>query len=115
MSEFLAGIDYGTGGAKSCVINSEGDVLGFAFEEYPFIHEKAGWSEHDPERYWEAACRLLKSWLLARLIALLAYIGFGVLTLRAGSTGLRAIGFVGALASIGYIFAVAFTRNPLPF
>ena len=54
-------------------------------------------------------------WLLAKLIALLAYIGFGVLTLRAGSTGLRAIGFVGALASIGYIFAVAFTRNPLPF
>jgi xylulokinase len=61
MADFLAGIDYGTGGAKACVISAEGDVLGFAFEEYPFIHEKPGWSEHDPVRYWEAACRLLNS------------------------------------------------------
>ena len=61
MADFLAGIDYGTGGAKACVISAEGDVLGFAFEEYPFIHEKSGWSEHDPARYWEAACRLLNS------------------------------------------------------
>ena len=61
MAEFLAGIDYGTGGAKACVISTEGDVLGFAFEEYPFIHEKAGWSEHDPARYWDTARRLLNS------------------------------------------------------
>jgi uncharacterized membrane protein SirB2 len=51
-------------------------------------------------------------WLGAKLLGLLAYIGFGVLTLRAGSTGLRMVGLVGALASVGYIFAVAFTRNP---
>jgi len=60
MADYLLGIDYGTGGAKTCIINTEGAVLGFAFEEYPFIHEKPGWSEHDPGLYWEIACRLIR-------------------------------------------------------
>lgn len=59
MADYLIGIDYGTGGAKACIIDSEGNVLGFAFEEYPFIHEKPGWSEHDPILYWEIACRII--------------------------------------------------------
>jgi hypothetical protein len=44
MADYLLGIDYGTGGAKACIIESSGDVLGFTFEEYPFIHEHSGWS-----------------------------------------------------------------------
>jgi sugar (pentulose or hexulose) kinase len=60
MADYLLGLDYGTGGAKACIINMEGQVLGFGFEEYPFIHEKPGWSEHDPMGYWEVACRLIK-------------------------------------------------------
>jgi len=63
MADYLLGLDYGTGGAKACIINSEGEVLGFAFEEYPFFHDKPGWSEHDAPRYWEAACRLISSCL----------------------------------------------------
>ncbi len=59
MAEYLLGIDYGTGGAKAAVIDDEGNDLGSAFEEYPFIHERAGWSEHDPENYWSVACRIL--------------------------------------------------------
>ena len=61
MADYLLGLDYGTGGAKTCIINPEGEVLGFAFQEYPFIHEKPGWSEHDPIGYWRAACDLIKS------------------------------------------------------
>jgi xylulokinase len=60
MSDYLLGLDYGTGGAKACIINVEGQVLGFGFEEYPFVHEKPGWSEHDPMGYWEVACRLIR-------------------------------------------------------
>lgn len=60
MPDYLMGIDYGTGGAKACVIDTEGNVLGFAFEEYPFIHERPGWSEHNPGLYWEIACRIIK-------------------------------------------------------
>jgi sugar (pentulose or hexulose) kinase len=60
VADYLLGLDYGTGGAKACIINVEGQVLGFGFEEYPFIHEKPGWSEHDPMGYWEVACRLTR-------------------------------------------------------
>jgi xylulokinase len=60
MADYLLGIDYGTGGAKACIIDPEGAVLGFTFEEYPFIHEHPGWSEHDPVLYWEIACRLIR-------------------------------------------------------
>ncbi len=63
MADYLLGLDYGTGGAKACIINPEGEVLGFAFEEYPFIHEKPGWSEHEPMGYWDAACNLVKQCL----------------------------------------------------
>ena len=59
MADYLLGIDYGTGGAKAAVIDDEGNDLGSAFEEYPFIHERAGWSEHDPENYWAVACRII--------------------------------------------------------
>jgi xylulokinase len=64
MADYLLGLDYGTGGAKACIINPQGEVLGFAFEEYPFIHEKPGWSEHDPAGYWRAACNLIKACLV---------------------------------------------------
>ncbi len=60
MADYLLGIDYGTCGAKACIINAEGDVLGFTFEEYPFIYEKPSWSEHDPHLYWAICCRLIK-------------------------------------------------------
>jgi len=61
MAPYLLGVDYGTGGAKACIIDPEGEVLGFAFEEYPFIHEKPGWSEHDPVLYWKIACRMIQA------------------------------------------------------
>lgn len=58
---------------------------------------------------------LVSGWLGAKLAALLVYIGFGVLTMRAGSRRLQLVGFIGALAAVGYIFAVAFTRSAWPF
>ncbi len=57
----------------------------------------------------------VSGWLGAKLVGLFAYIGFGVLTMRAPGKPLQVAGFVGALLSVGYIFAVAFTRSPLPF
>jgi len=57
----------------------------------------------------------VSGWLGAKLLGLLAYIGFGVLAMRAKNRGLQLFGFIAALASVGYIFAVAFTRSPWPF
>jgi ribulokinase len=60
VSNNLLGIDLGTGGAKAALVSDQGDVLGFAFEEFPIICEKPGWSEHDPKGYWEIVCSLIK-------------------------------------------------------
>lgn len=54
-------------------------------------------------------------WLAAKLVGLLLYIGFGVVTMRAGNRRVQLFGFVAALVSVLYIFAVAVTRSPWPF
>ena len=56
----LLGLDYGTGGAKTSIINDQGEELSYAFEEYPILTPKPGWSEHDPVNYWDLACRIIK-------------------------------------------------------
>ena len=56
----------------------------------------------------------LQGWLIAKLIALLAYIGFGVMALR-GKGAIRLVGITGALLAASYIFLVAFSRQPWPF
>lgn len=56
-----------------------------------------------------------EGWLLAKLLGLLCYIGFGVLTMRASAQPLKLVGLVGALLSVGYIFAVAFSKQAFPF
>ncbi|MDD4495308.1 MAG: FGGY family carbohydrate kinase [Eubacteriales bacterium] len=63
MSEYLLGIDYGTGGAKACIIDSGANVLSYAFREYPIYNDKPGWSEHDANLYWPVACELIKECL----------------------------------------------------
>ena len=57
---------------------------------------------------------LVHTWLMAKIVALLAYIGFGVFALRASTAQGRWVGFTGALLSVGYIFAVALTKQVLP-
>ncbi len=58
---------------------------------------------------------LSSDWLIAKLLGLLAYIGFGVLTMRAITKPVKLLGFGAALLSVSYIFSVAFSRNVWPF
>ena len=58
MAVALLGIDYGTGGAKCCLVDENGTELGYAYREYSIIHERPGWSEHDPHEYWSVCCEL---------------------------------------------------------
>ncbi|MCR9276457.1 MAG: SirB2 family protein [Pseudomonadaceae bacterium] len=55
----------------------------------------------------------VSGWLGAKLAGLVAYIGFGVLAMR-GRGAVRWLGAIGAFASVGYIFAVATTRQVMP-
>ena len=57
---------------------------------------------------------LFDGWLGAKLLGLLAYIGFGVVTMRANSRGVKLAAFFAALVCVGYMFAVAFTRSAWP-
>ncbi len=53
-------------------------------------------------------------WLLAKIAALLVYIGCGTIALRFGrSKSIRITAFLGAICAFAYIVAVAATKNPL--
>jgi uncharacterized membrane protein SirB2 len=52
-------------------------------------------------------------WLLAKLLALVVYIGLGLVTLRPRlSRPMRGLCFGAALATFGYIVSVAITKQP---
>jgi uncharacterized membrane protein SirB2 len=58
---------------------------------------------------------LANGWLMAKIVALVAYIGFGVMAMRAKTRRLKIVGFVAAIAAVGYIFAVAYSKQVMPF
>lgn len=63
MATYLLGLDFGTGGAKACLIDDAGEVLAYSFREYPIITQKPGWSEHDARAYWTTAVILIRECL----------------------------------------------------
>lgn len=58
----------------------------------------------------------VNGWLTAKMLALIAYILLGHIALRRGLTrSIRAVAWVAALATFGYIVSVALTHDPLGF
>ena len=51
---FIMGIDIGTSGCKTLLIDEQGNVVARAIEEYPLCTPQPGWSEQDPEDWWRA-------------------------------------------------------------
>ncbi|MCB9942015.1 MAG: xylulokinase [Geminicoccaceae bacterium] len=51
----LIGIDVGTSGCKTIVIDAQGRVLARHLVEYPLSTPKPGWAEQDPDLWWRAA------------------------------------------------------------
>ena len=56
----LVGVDFGTGGCKTTVIDKNGCVKATAFEEYPSEHLHPGWSEQNPEHWLQAMIHTVK-------------------------------------------------------
>ena len=52
--EYLLGIDIGTSGCKSILIDNGGSIAGSVVKEYKLYTPKAGWSEQNPEDWWNA-------------------------------------------------------------
>lgn len=59
MTDYLLGVDYGTGGTKAAIIDAKGTVLAYSYREYEIVSPHPGWSEHDPHRYWTAFCEMI--------------------------------------------------------
>ncbi len=53
----LLGIDIGTSGTKTILIDEKGNLIGSALYEYPMYQDRIGWAEQEPEDWWQAVCR----------------------------------------------------------
>ena len=56
----LLGIDYGTGGCKVTALGTDGSFVGEASVEYKTYHDHPGWSEQEPQDWWDALCAALR-------------------------------------------------------
>ena len=52
-TDFLLGIDLGTSGCKSVLIDTAGRVVATALREYSIHTPRAGWVEQHPAHWWE--------------------------------------------------------------
>ncbi|MDA1190979.1 MAG: xylulokinase [Candidatus Poribacteria bacterium] len=58
--DLLIGVDIGTSGTKSILINERGDLLASATEEYPLSTPRPKWSEQDPEHWVQATIHTIR-------------------------------------------------------
>lgn len=51
---YLLGIDVGTSGTKTILVDHRGKLVGKAVGEYPLYSPRPGWTEQEPEDWWQA-------------------------------------------------------------
>jgi len=57
---YLAGIDIGTSGCKSIIVDEKGDVVAAEIAEYPLYTPYPGWAEQNPEDWWEGTAASIR-------------------------------------------------------
>src|SRR5437764_5809962 len=58
---YLLGIDIGTSGTKTLICDEDGEVLATATAEHSISSPKPGWSEQDPQQWWDATCKATRA------------------------------------------------------
>ena len=58
---YLIGLDVGTSGTKTVLFDEEGKAIASVTEEYPLHTPNPGWTEQDPEDWWQATLKTLKA------------------------------------------------------
>ena len=53
-SDFVLGIDAGTGGVRAALFDLQGQPLGFHDQSYTTSYPQPGWAEQHPEDWWDA-------------------------------------------------------------
>ena len=88
------GIDIGTSGTKTLAIDERGTILASASAEYPCDHPRPGWSEQDPELWWDATIKTVQPVLAAATFAPADVAGIGLSGQMHGSVFLDEAGEV---------------------
>ncbi len=57
----FVGLDIGTSGTRGIAIDEQGRVLASATTSYPLHMPRPGWTEQDPEDWWQATCTVLRA------------------------------------------------------
>ena len=71
------GIDLGTSGLKLLLVAADGTILSENTQTYPVFYPQPGWSEQNPEDWYDAALRGLKALLEGQDKAAVKGISFG--------------------------------------
>ncbi|ADQ04015.1 xylulokinase [Caldicellulosiruptor owensensis OL] len=58
---YFIGIDVGTSGTKTILTDSKGNILATATFEYPLYQPQIGWAEQNPEDWWDASVKGIRS------------------------------------------------------
>ena len=74
----LLGIDIGTSGTKTLICDEKGTVLATAMAEHPISAPKPGWSEQEPEDWWQATCKATRAVLKRAKLKPAAIKGIGL-------------------------------------
>jgi xylulokinase len=87
----LVGLDVGTTGVKALALSPDGEVLATATRGYPLSTPRTGWSEQDPEDWWQAADAALAEVAAGRDVAGLGLSGqmHGLVALDAADRVIR--------------------------
>lgn len=75
---FLMGIDIGTTGAKTLLIDETGAVVASAVAEYPMHTPQPLWAEQDPEDWWQATISSVRQVLLSSEVSARDIVGIGL-------------------------------------
>ncbi len=59
-TRLLMGIDIGTQGTKTLVIDEQGNTVATGSDSYDFFVPHVGWAEQDPRQWWNAVINSLK-------------------------------------------------------
>jgi xylulokinase len=60
MVRYSVGLDVGTSGLKGLLVNESGGVEATAFAGYEVDRPHPGWSQQDPEDWWQAARKVIR-------------------------------------------------------
>ena len=75
--KYYIGVDLGTSAVKLLLMDQEGQVVNIASREYPLSFPHPGWSEQNPEDWWEQSKEGIKE-LISKIDATeVAGISFG--------------------------------------